>query len=42
MSYTPVLMGAYRFKVEADDGSAVAAGEILVNVVENADKTAED
>ncbi|MBN98026.1 MAG: hypothetical protein CME16_02080 [Gemmatimonadetes bacterium] len=42
MSFTPVLMGAYRFKVEADDGSAVAAGEILVNVVENADETAED
>ena len=42
MSFTPVLMGAYRFRVEADDGSAVAAGEIQVNVIENADLPAED
>ena len=41
MSFTPLLTGVYRFRVEADDGSAVAAGEIQVNVVEDADLPAE-
>jgi hypothetical protein len=37
MSFIPTLVGDYRFRVEADDGSDVAAGEIQVHVVLDSD-----